>query len=1322
MVFTETVLRQLLDTSPAKTISKIKSLLLDSLGCFVVLNEQCSATYSAPRQKETLSAHCSRLQAVSAMHIQFALGVSSAVIAIDESDPVCVPCAQCNTPATLFQVFVHECVAQGTIPAEASSEAAELLSVYESLAAAKSATQITASTEEAYPPHLPSTSIQDGLSNGSLSLGIISMYKHNNFEAQVELVSSNSAISKSSSLVLVSGRLHCNRALSGDTVVVRILPSTEWGPSTSASVLVNAQIVEEEETKTRDSDAMLSSSGIPYAAVVGIAKRQVDQIICSYSISSPSKTTGSLSAFPLPVNTSDLDREEHILVTPLDRKLPRIRIKTRQKRLLANMRFVVAMDTWTMDSRFPNGHLVRVMGGACDWAVEVACLLLENGVSPRPFSIAALACLPSPTSATAITTTSTTAAVAPDAYCIESLSSDHRFIASGARRDFRASQFVFSVDPSGCQDIDDAMSIAWLDAPGVVEIAVHIADVCAFVGHNSTLDLEARERATTVYLTHARFDMLPPLLSSDLASLHCGLDRLCVSVVWHVAVTRANGAPVLCTEDLLALDATDDLVFTMPELPTWSGRGIIRSSCAATYRQAHNLMYDIPPSKEEANVPVGQAGRAIPKSLWSRLRRDLRALTAFGRFLQRGREANGALDLSQGSGAELKFKIDTEGAPVEVQGKEELEIHHTISELMIACNSHVARLVHTVYPLETLFRIHPPPSASKLALLSEEVAETGVNVFKGGSSSELRQQLGSYKDTVMKSSKGKNSVDLVELLTTSVIRAMNEAKYVCSSTLSGDLLVAEASEAASQGRCVGHYGLGLKYYTHFTSPIRRYADVISHRQLLSALQVLQSRDRAAEELFTDIVKVTNTNLYCIAYFSIGTLPYIHVCVQHGEPLLISTASTSHIESGAQEDDDLDFLDSLLDGVGDELLPASSLPASLSHIAPAPAPHTAASTAAVAVSTTADTPFSASELASVCEHLNTMNRKSKACQMECQKLFLCFYFASRVEVHAALVFALRENGFMYVQCLCMEYLCARALHYHIDYLFNFLCFTVCIPRAFIPIFNYKGPVYLANDSYSCHPVRNGTTIESLDIWKESSPEQVTTLRPTQRVLVQVTADSSRMLRALSLSFIGLADASASSVADHASDLHGFETFVSSLHSSSQDDRSSDKIVVDSPKAEHASLRLFIRDKCREFACAADEPAQYNKKAKIFSQLKTVRHWIKSSGRVAFGSLESTKPIFRVHGVDTGMTFEEKERHKSDAASLSLSAGYVGAKERMEKWGEEWAEEENLPSETAYSRQDSSTGVSVGMQHVKEVAISSQRSNQLKVAKRKNKLFG
>lgn len=242
-------------------------------------------------------------------------------------------------------------------------------------------------------------------------------------------------------------------------------------------------------------------------------------------------------------------------------------------------------------------------------------------------------------------------------------------------------------------------------------------------------------------------------------------------------------------------------------------------------------------------MPEGQAGRPVDQHLWAPLTKDLKMLTVFSRFLKKSRDDNGALDLNQGSGGELKFKLDDKSVPISVQGKEELEIHNTIAELMIIANSTVAKLIFDNTPREALVRIHGPATASKMKELIELSKITGINLFKNESYSELKKTLQTFKDDISNQlkSQGKSQDEIstiTELHTSYIIKIMNEARYCSAGRLTGELFQnnkikdnkenkdSNFNDISETVNHLGHYGLGLTHYTHFTSPIRRYADII----------------------------------------------------------------------------------------------------------------------------------------------------------------------------------------------------------------------------------------------------------------------------------------------------------------------------------------------------------------------------------------------------------------------------------------------------------------------------------------------------------------
>ena len=263
---------------------------------------------------------------------------------------------------------------------------------------------------------------------------------------------------------------------------------------------------------------------------------------------------------------------------------------------------------------------------------------------------------------------------------------------------------MFSVDPQGCRDIDDAMSVCCLGIEEGTcienesyrwvkceyEVGVHIADVAAYVPVNSSLDKEAQSRGTTVYLPHRRIDMLPSALSSDIASLHCGVDRLAVSVLWRYeimvkvplkATKYSDRSKVKWTrwstvenvqENLLALYELGDVqvrckgcssstgttsgsspvdgpechppLESVPDAE-WMGRTVIHSAASMTYEQAHNLLNPNDLLSLGKEVGKGVAGQPLVPTNTGRLYQSLQLLTIISRELMRTRKAGGSLDL-----------------------------------------------------------------------------------------------------------------------------------------------------------------------------------------------------------------------------------------------------------------------------------------------------------------------------------------------------------------------------------------------------------------------------------------------------------------------------------------------------------------------------------------------------------------------------------------------------------------------------------------------------------------------------------------------------
>lgn len=284
------------------------------------------------------------------------------------------------------------------------------------------------------------------------------------------------------------------RAFHRDVVIVQELRKSEWARP-SKRIVPYLEAAEDAEADDDDGE-LLDSSAPPIPTAVILSIEEPFRRVFVATLVDPPKDGG----------------DSHVLLVPMDRRVPKIRVPSRA--YYANQRLMIQVERWEIGSNYPSGRCIQVIGPIGHLETEVRALLIENQVRLEPFSAAALACLP------------------PD------LPEDGKWMVPDdevdRRLDLRRSRLVFSVDPPGCQDIDDSMHAHVLPS-GDVEVGVHIADVSYFVRHNSPLDLEAQARGTTFYLVDRRFDMLPPLLSSNLCSLHGQKDRLAVSVIWTMS-------------------------------------------------------------------------------------------------------------------------------------------------------------------------------------------------------------------------------------------------------------------------------------------------------------------------------------------------------------------------------------------------------------------------------------------------------------------------------------------------------------------------------------------------------------------------------------------------------------------------------------------------------------------------------------------------------------------------------------------------------------------------------------------------------------------
>nr|XP_019966186.1 PREDICTED: DIS3-like exonuclease 1 [Paralichthys olivaceus] len=591
--------------------------------------------------------------------------------------------------------------------------------------------------EREFTEHLPPEVLEAGIKSGRYIQGTLNVSKHRaQSEASVRTEDFSNK-STDSRCVLVPGDKNRNRAMHCDVVVVELLPKNEWRGKTTT--LTEAQ---GEERSGADDD----SKPVPTGRVVGILQRNWRDYVVT---------------FPPRDGTQPQSRNsQRILAVPWDHRIPKIRISTQQADALQDHRVVVRIDSWESTSLYPNGHSVRVLGRAGELETEVQTILIENCIHVPPFSDAQLKEMP-------VSSPERPWQVDP--------------VQVAERRDLRGSHLVFSIDPKGCEDVDDTLSVRSFADGKLLELGVHIADVTHFVPEGSLTDLEARTRATTYYLADRRYDMLPAVLSADLCSLLGGVDRYAMSVLWE-------------------LDAQ-----TLAVNQVWFGRTIIRSSYQLHYELAQALL-----NGERAEVPeLVQLGSEEKDAKLSELTQALETLTHVARHLRAQRDRGGALELE---GLEVRAQLDEDRNITALVPRQPLEVHETVAECMIYANHWVARKIQETFPHQALLRYHPPPRQEFFSQLVESAKAGGFTI-----DTRTNKALADSLD---------RAVDPQDPLVNRLLRmmttqAMSEALYFSTGAKSVDEFY--------------HYGLALDRYTHFTSPIRRYADVVVHRLLSAAI-------------------------------------------------------------------------------------------------------------------------------------------------------------------------------------------------------------------------------------------------------------------------------------------------------------------------------------------------------------------------------------------------------------------------------------------------------------------------------------------------------
>lgn len=337
------------------------------------------------------------------------------------------------------------------------------------------------------------------------------------------------------------------------------------------------------------------------------------------------------------------------------------------------------------------------------------------------------------------------------------------------RRDFRTTP-TFTIDPADAKDYDDALSFKLLDKDRW-EVGVHIADVSYYVEPDSLLDKAAFVRGNSVYLVDRTVPMLPEKLSNKLCSLRANEDKLCYSAVFE-------------------LDAKAHV------LSSWIGRTIIRSASRMSYEEAQAVLDGVP------DVVTAQSG-PVPASICE----GLHVLHNLAKVLRDDRFRRGAIGFER---PEVKVHVDEAGKPIEIKVKEMKDSNWLIEEFMLLANREVAQFIGKKKDKKSgqaptfVYRVHESPSEDKMEAFQGFLHHFGFQMNQAKSPRDYAKKLNALLDMV----KDKPEASGITIM---ALRSMARAHYTTQN--------------------VGHYGLAFDYYTHFTSPIRRYSDLMVHRLL-----------------------------------------------------------------------------------------------------------------------------------------------------------------------------------------------------------------------------------------------------------------------------------------------------------------------------------------------------------------------------------------------------------------------------------------------------------------------------------------------------------
>ncbi|KAL3924224.1 MAG: hypothetical protein SGILL_001170 [Bacillariaceae sp.] len=614
--------------------------------------------------------------------------------------------------------------------------------------------------------------------------------------------------------VVLDGPMERNRAMHGDTVFVELLVEVkkeeEEGSKTESCTNVETTVPEpereggddiEEHWWQDDADQvrlwdpvvpLRRSKNIPKEDVkrsdeeaLGQRHGRVVHVVHPKVMANEIRPTEKSNEMPTRRIVGTLKRLKRgtSLLTPSNKSMEQFRLSN-----LAAEKFKDAPESaifqakyvygsWKADCKWPPCSDVEQFGHSGNIEDETAALLIENGVDHGEFPAAVLEESQVVVASGQYTHGSESGwKPTPDMY--------------KGRRDYRK-QRIFTVDPTTAKDLDDALHITDL-GNGQYEVGVHIADVSHFVQPDSHIDMEAQLRCTTVYLVDRTIPMLPRALCEVACSLNPNVERLAFSCVWKM---NRDGSVV-------------------KDQKVWYGRTVIKSCAKLDYATAQNII--------EKKVAIGE--NHVDEGLWPSSRlptgghtvdqvaADVRLMNDIAQARRRLRFQNGAIALNA---VKLTFKLESDGeTPLMCEPYPIRDSNKMIEEYMLMANYLVAQRLITHAGGRALLRNHEPPleeGLEKAAALAMEAIGFRVDISSSESLQRSLNRLGrECQDEI-----------ILQCVTELLKTPMKPANYIAAGQLDQNMWA--------------HFALHIPYYTHFTSPIRRYADVIVHRLLQATL-------------------------------------------------------------------------------------------------------------------------------------------------------------------------------------------------------------------------------------------------------------------------------------------------------------------------------------------------------------------------------------------------------------------------------------------------------------------------------------------------------